>query len=70
MLNELNSITRDLLGLHGYPLASAAASAPSQATQCEDRPDDVVSACTQRARKAFVVAKRAFGPSAMGHVFW
>lgn len=70
MLNELNAIGRDLLGLHGYPVVPSRPSAPARPDRCEREPKAVGSARTRLARSALVVAKVAIGPSAMGHVHW
>lgn len=70
MLKNLNSIARDLLGLHGHSVAPLVSPEPPQTVRREPEPESCLGACARRARKAFVVAKGAFGPSAMGHVFW
>ncbi|MBO9662030.1 hypothetical protein [Dokdonella sp.] len=70
MLKFLNSIARDLLGLHGHPIAPFASSAPTPPVRREPASPGCIGACARRAQKAFAVAKGAFGPSAMGHVFW
>lgn len=70
MLKELNSVAHQLLGLHGYPVMPLALSAPPRPLARDTGAEDLVSQCARRAHKAFVVAKVAFGPSAMGHVFW
>lgn len=70
MLKNLHSIARDLLGLHGHPVAPLVTSESPQIVRHEPEPEGCLGVCARRARKAFVVAKGAFGPSAMGHVFW
>lgn len=70
MLNELNGIVRDLLGLHGYPTTAATGrDGPPQEHRTRG-PEDAVPTRRRLARKILVFSKVALGPSAMGHVHW
>lgn len=70
MLNELNSITRDLLGLHGYPTAAPRQTGRPPQKRCMDEAEAAAPARPRVLRKVLVLAKVALGPSAMGHVHW
>lgn len=70
MLNELNGIGRDLLGLHGYPVAPVRPSAPPSHKPHAGEADKAAPSRSRLARRVLVLAKVALGPSAMGHVHW
>jgi hypothetical protein len=70
MLKEMNGIVRDLLGLHGYPVAPVRPSVPPSRTLCADEQGKAAPSRSRLARRVLVLAKVALGPSAMGHVHW
>lgn len=70
MLKELSSVARDLLGLHGYPVASVSPSAAASKERRERPPKRPAKAERKSRCDCVKVVRTFFGWSRMGHVYW
>lgn len=70
MLNELSGIARDLLGLHGYPVAPVSRSMPQESHRRERVSKRIASASRKSRCNCARAATIFFGSSRMGHVYW